>query len=215
MTGMHEVDYAARLDALAETWQVWADVGGGLKERDWVRPTRCPGWDVRALYAHHAGFPVALSAPPPVPDGPSVDPVSAAEVLRRFNAPGGVATSMAQAVADGAVAEAARCSSAELVDRFRVLALRAIAGLRGAPATTVVPWSAAGATLPLVEAVRIIVMEATVHLLDLHRALDQPPAVPPAALRTTVHLLAEVAPDVDFIEAATGRSTTSPLPVVR
>jgi hypothetical protein len=39
--------------------------------------------------------------------------------------------------------------------------------------------------------------------------------VPPLALKDTVLVLAELAPAVEFIEAATGRSTHSPLPVLR
>ncbi|MGH4007470.1 MAG: hypothetical protein ACRDTH_04765 [Pseudonocardiaceae bacterium] len=58
-------------------------------------------------------------------------------------------------------------------------------------------------------------MEATVHLLDIQRALDHPPVVPPPALQATVQLLAELAPAIELIEAATGRSTHSPLPVLR
>ncbi|MGH3754190.1 MAG: hypothetical protein ACRDRP_16145 [Pseudonocardiaceae bacterium] len=46
-------------------------------------------------------------------------------------------------------------------------------------------------------------------------ALDHPPVVPTPALRDTVQLLAELAPAVELIEAATGRSTHSPLPVLR
>jgi hypothetical protein len=65
------------------------------------------------------------------------------------------------------------------------------------------------------EVLRIAVMEAGVHLLDLQRALGQPPEVPAYALAVTVRLLAEVAPAVEFIEAATGRTQTMPLPVIR
>jgi hypothetical protein len=54
-----------------------------------------------------------------------------------------------------------------------------------------------------------------VHLLDVQRALDHPPVVPTPALQDTVQLLAELAPAVEFIEAATGRSACSPLPVLR
>jgi hypothetical protein len=67
----------------------------------------------------------------------------------------------------------------------------------------------------LVEALRIVVMETTVHLLDVQRALAYPPVVPPQALQDTVQLLAHLVPAVEFIEAATGRSTQSPLPVLR
>jgi hypothetical protein len=68
--------------------------------------------------------------------------------------------------------------------------------------------------MPLVEALRIVLLEATVHLLDVQRALDLPPDVPPEALRETSLLLAEIAPAVEFVEAATGRSARSPLPVL-
>lgn len=76
------------------------------------------------------------------------------------------------------------------------------------------PWGGVGVVFA-VEAVRIVLMEAVVHLLDAQRALDRPPFVPIAALVETAGLLAEIAPAVDFIEAATGRSTISPLPVLR
>lgn len=92
---------------------------------------------------------------------------------------------------------------------------RALQRLRQAEATTVVPWPLSGAVITLVEALRIVLMEATVHLLDLQRALGHPPVVPTPALQDTVQLLAELAPAVELIEAATGRSTHSPLPVLR
>jgi hypothetical protein len=71
------------------------------------------------------------------------------------------------------------------------------------------------AVLPLVEALRVVLLQATVHLLDVLRALDLPPDPPPTAMTDTALLLAEMAPPLDFIETATGRSTTSPLPVLR
>ena len=46
-------------------------------------------------------------------------------------------------------------------------------------------------------------------------ALDITPAVPEVALRETALLLAAMAPPVELIEAATGRSASSPLPVLR
>lgn len=62
---------------------------------------------------------------------------------------------------------------------------------------------------------RIVLLEATVHLLDVQRALDHPPVVPTPALQDTVQLLAELVPAVEFVEIATVRSTHSPLPVLR
>lgn len=67
------------------------------------------------------------------------------------------------------------------------------------------------AMLPLSEAISIGILEATVHLLDLQRALG----VPPAGLEHTVGLLAEMTPPVGFIELATGRSEVEVFPVLR
>jgi hypothetical protein len=71
------------------------------------------------------------------------------------------------------------------------------------------------AMLPLEEAVSIGILEATVHLLDLQRALGAPPELPVAGVEHTVALLAQMAPPVDFIELATGRSTAALFPVLR
>jgi hypothetical protein len=65
------------------------------------------------------------------------------------------------------------------------------------------------------EGVRIVLLEATVHLLDVQRALGQPPELPDTALAHTASLLAEVTPGVELIEVATGRSAASPFPVLR
>ncbi|MGH3889500.1 MAG: maleylpyruvate isomerase N-terminal domain-containing protein [Pseudonocardiaceae bacterium] len=211
--------YLGRLDALEQIWQVWAQLGDELTEEQWSAATRCPGWDVAALYAHYSVFPFMMNAA--LPDGPVGEPVTAVEVIRQFNAPDGLAHTMAETVADGAVSEAAAHTRKELVERFSVHGPRALQRLRQAEATMVVPWPTSGAFgafgvfVTLVEALRIVLMEATVHLLDVQRALGRPPIVPKPALRDTVALLAELAPAVDLIEAATGRSTHSPLPVLR
>jgi uncharacterized protein (TIGR03083 family) len=206
--------YLGRLEALEQIWWVWGQLGEGLTEEQWSVATRCPGWDVAALYAHHSVFPVAMSAPPPG-DGPVGEPLTAVGILRRFNAPDGVAHSMAGTVADTAVSEAAARTRRELIDRFSVHGPRTLQGLRQAKATVVVPWPASGGVVTLVEALRIVLLEATVHLLDVQRAVDHPPVVPTPALQDSVQLLAELAPAVEFIEAATGRSVRSPLPVLR
>jgi len=66
-----------------------------------------------------------------------------------------------------------------------------------------------------VEALRIVLMESVVHLLDVVNGLARAPEIPADALHETALLLAEVADPVRFIEAATGRSPDSPLPVLR
>jgi hypothetical protein len=70
------------------------------------------------------------------------------------------------------------------------------------------------AMLRLDEAVSIGILEATVHLLDLQRALGEPAEVPVEGLTHTAAILAQMAPSVDFIEAATGRRTTDLFPVL-
>lgn len=77
------------------------------------------------------------------------------------------------------------------------------------------PLTASGAVVTLGEALKIVLMEATVHLLDAQRALDHPLFVPALALKDTAQLLLELTSAVEFIEAASGRSTQSPLPVLR
>jgi hypothetical protein len=68
--------------------------------------------------------------------------------------------------------------------------------------------------LRLDEVVSIGILEATVHLLDLHRALGLPPEVPADGLAHTAAVLAAMAPPVDLIEAATGRRPAEFFPVL-
>ena len=210
--------YPCRLDALEQTWQVWGQLGGSLSKAQWSAASRCPGWDVACLYAHHSQFLLAMSAPPP--PAPQVSqasgqPQSAVQVLRAFNAPGGVAGTGATDVADQAAREAAQHQPAELAERFTELSPVVIRRLRAARPDLVVPWPPAPSGVMLSEGLRIVLLEATVHLLDVQRALGQPPELPDTALAHTASLLAEVAPCVELIEVATGRSPTSPFPVLR
>lgn len=122
---------------------------------------------------------------------------------------------MAETVGDLAVADAAAHTRKELVDRFSVHEPRALQRLRHAEATLVVPWPGSDGVIMLGEALRLVVLEATVHLLDVQRALGHPPAAPPLALTDTARLLAELAPAVELNEAATGRTIHSLLPVLR
>jgi uncharacterized protein (TIGR03083 family) len=205
-------EYDVRLGALARTWRVWAHTGAALSDAQWRQPTRCGRWDVRALYAHHSGFPAALAALPQAA-APAAEPVAARDVLRAFNAPHGLAVVKADAIADHALSQVAGNPAEVFVDRFGVGGPAAVEVLRAADPAASAPWATFALTLN--EVLRIAVMEASVHLLDLQRALGWPPEVPADALAVTVRLLAEVAPAVEFIEAATGRTETMPLPVIR
>jgi hypothetical protein len=201
----------ARVTALGQTWQVWSKLGGSLVEAQCTVPTRCTGWDVACLYAHHSLFPQALNVPAPrSAAGPGSRPLNASEVLRSFNAPGGLAGTAASAIRAQVLAEAACRTRDQLVEPFRTLGPTVIGNLRSADPDLIVAWPGVESGMALGEALRIVVPEVTVHLLDVQRALDRPPAMPEAALACTVQLLAEVASAVDLIEAATGRSPARP-----
>jgi len=199
------------IDALEAVWRRWAEVGAGLTEADWLTPSRCAGWDVAALFAHVGSFPQAVLDPPEADGG---EPVSAVDILRGFNAPSGVAHSMATQVEDHAVAVAAQVGRPGLVAFFAEAGPRGIAALRERPADGLLLWPASGVTT-WGEATRIVLLESTVHLLDVLDALGRAPDVPAAALRGTAHLLADLADPVAFVDAASGRSASSPLPVLR
>jgi hypothetical protein len=141
--------------------------------------------------------------------------LTAAEIVRRFNVSDGAAHTMAEAVAGRARDDADRLGPEELTGRFSSAASQAVNALRDAPPDTLVAWPRTDGVVPLQEAVRIVLLESVVHLLDVLRALGREPAVDRGALREAAALLAEVAAPVEFIEAATGRSPTSPLPLLR
>jgi uncharacterized protein (TIGR03083 family) len=64
---------AAGLTAqLEEEWTALEELGAGLDDTDWVRPTPCPGWDVAAQFAHIIGTESMLLGRPR-PDDVDVD----------------------------------------------------------------------------------------------------------------------------------------------
>jgi hypothetical protein len=120
------------------------------------------------VYAHASAFSRDLNAPLPLLDAVG-EPVTAGELLRRFNAPDGVAHTMAETAAELAVSDATE-HTRRLVDRFSVHGPGALQWLRQAEATLIVPWPISGTPITLVEAIRIVILEATVHLLDVQYA---------------------------------------------
>ena len=204
---------AGRLETLGLLWAAWERQGQTLSAEQWQRPTRLGDWTVRMLYAHAAGWPVGLSHL--VGQVRDVRPThaTAAALLGDFNRPGGIATSQAGRVAAAAREDAATYPPAQLIEQFAVTGPQAIAGARRLGPVVVDYFGRA--MLALEEAVSIGVLEATVHLLDLQRALGVPPDLPAAGVEHTVGLLAEMARPVDFIEVATGRSSAALFPVLR
>ena len=183
-----------------------------MTDEQWRRPTRLGDWDVRSLYAHAAIWPARLAElVERVREAEPVAPTAAA-LLRYFNAPDGVAHRMRAQTARNADEDAARQSTAQLVEQFAAAGPQAIADARRLGSVVVDFF---GALMPLEEAVSIGIVEATVHLLDLLDALDRPATeVPAEGLAHTVAVLVQMAPPVDLIEAATGRSRAGLFPLL-
>jgi uncharacterized protein (TIGR03083 family) len=202
-----------RLTTLGQLWAAWDRRGQALSAEQWERPTRLGDWTARMLYAHAAGWPLGFAHL--VGQVCEVEPThaTAAALLGDFNRPGGIATSQADRVAARAREIASTSTPAQLIEQFAVTGPQAIATARRLGPVVVDYFGRA--MLPLEEAVGIGILEATVHLLDLQRALGVPPDLPAAGVEHTVGLLAEMAPPVDFIELATGRSSVTLFPVLR
>ncbi|MEN3305388.1 MAG: hypothetical protein V7603_1590 [Micromonosporaceae bacterium] len=183
-----------------------------MTDEQWRRPTRLGGWDVRSLYAHAAMWPATLAAlVERVRDAEPAVPTAAA-LLRYVNAPDGIAHSMREQTATNASEDAARLSTAQMVNQFAATGPQAIAGARRLGSVVVDYFRA---LMPLEEAVSIGILEATVHLLDLLDALGRPAAeVPAEGLAHTVAVLVQMAPPVDLIEAATGRGRVGLFPLL-
>ena len=201
-----------RLTTLDALWSAWAEHGRAMTDEQWAQPTRLGSWDVRSLYAHASWWPRTFASLVGMVREAEPTHATAAVLLRAFNAPDGVAHRMRDWAAASAREEAAKYSTEELVEQFAVAGPPAITAARELGDVTVDYFGQA--VLRLGEVVSIGVVEATVHLLDLQRALGLPPQLPADGLALTTALLAEMAPPVDFIEAATGRSATTPFPVL-
>jgi len=202
-----------RLTTLGLLWAAWDRQGRTLAAEQWDRPTRLGDWTVRMLYAHAAGWPLGFSRL--IGQVRETEPThaTAAALLGAFNRPGGIASGQADRVAAAAREDAATSTPARMVEQFAVTGPQAIATARRLGPVVVDYFGRA--MLPLEEAASIGILEATVHLLDLQRALGAPPDVPAAGVEHTVGLLAAMAPPVDFIELATGRSSVALFPVLR
>jgi uncharacterized protein (TIGR03083 family) len=202
-------DRPTTLDGL---WAMWAETGRAMTEEQWRRPTRLGEWDVRSLYAHAAWWPSGLSLLVDSVRDAEPTHATAAALLRDFNAPDGIANTTRDTVAADARQNAAKYGTEQLIERFAGTGPRAISTARRLGPVVIDYFGVA--LLRLDEAIAIGVLEATVHLLDLRRALGRPPEVPVAALTQTVAVLAEMTPAVEFIEAATGRRTSDLFPVL-
>lgn len=199
-------------DLLADTWERWARRCSDLTSEQWSAPTRCTPWDVHALVAHacpelslfdHINDHL-LNTDAAVGDG--------ASMLRTFNAPGGVAHTTADDLAQTALSEAATLRPADAVMRFNDCARAARA--MTLPGRSTISYPVVGsATLAAVADVALV--EATVHLLDLVDAIG---GIGPStgAVEATRDVLIAVPDPTAAVEILAGRVTPRcALPVIR
>ena len=136
----------------------------------------------------------------------------AAEMLRRFNAPGGIAHTSADDIAERATSDATTLTTDDAVTRFTECAQI----LRATPTSkeTVISYPVVGTTTLAVVA-EVALMEATVHLLDLAHAVGG--ARPSdSALAATRDLLIAIPDPIAAIEVLAGRADpATALPAIR
>jgi len=140
----------------------------------------------------------------------------AAEMLRRFNAPGGIAHTSADGIAERATTDATKLTPGDAVTRFTKCAEILSATPISTPISmeTVTSYPVVGSTTLAVVA-EVALMEVTVHLLDLADAVG---GVQPSekALTTTRDLLIAVPDPTAAIEVLTGRAApAAAVPAIR
>jgi len=137
----------------------------------------------------------------------------AAEMLRRLNAPGGIAHTSADDIADQAATDATTLTPDDAVMRFTECAEI----LRATPMSkeVVISYPVVGTTTTLAVVAEIALMEATVHLLDLADAVGGVQPSKPA-LAATRDLLIAIPDPIAAIEALAGRADPATvLPAIR
>ena len=199
---------------VADAWRWWAATLADLEARAWSFETRLPGWDVAALAAHASLLVRGIGFLSSNPRDSEPEVRSARDMLRGFNAPDGVATTLAGGIAEMARRQAAAMTPEQLVAMFAVTAPEVLAAVEEA-GPIVIEYFGNG-TFPMSEVLSIAVLEAVVHGLDLCAAVGgEAGSIPPRAMEHTVQLLAGLAEPVAFIDEATGRRDAGVLPVLR
>ncbi|MGV0816174.1 maleylpyruvate isomerase N-terminal domain-containing protein [Mycolicibacterium boenickei] len=111
-------------DGLADAWERWAHRCAELTATQWHTATRCAGWDVQSMVAHVCPEPTTFEDLAAArTDGPAAV-TDAAELLRIFNQPDGVANTTAERIAEQAVAQAETLTPSLAAARFGGAAVR-------------------------------------------------------------------------------------------
>jgi hypothetical protein len=214
------LDEDAVREVLADAWERWARRCAELTPQQWSTATRCRPWDVRGLVAHlcpdRSLFDMLNAA---TTDHPAAV-TDAAEMLRRFNAPGGIAHTSADGIAERATTDATKLTPGDAVTRFsecaEILSATTMSPPMSPPMSreTVISYPVVGSTTLAVVA-EVALMVATVHLLDLADAVG---GVQPSeeALTPTRDLLIAVPDPTAAIEVLIGRADpAAAVPAIR
>jgi uncharacterized protein (TIGR03083 family) len=173
-------DRGMETDLLAELWGRVTATVAALDEAAYDAPTRAAGWSVRDLLFHQLldarRALVALASPTGA--AADVDAVSYWAPFRPSAGDGGRAHA-----AFVRAAAAAYSTGAELAGEWRETSQAAVRAARAADPGARVETQ--GHVITVADLVSTLVVESTVHLLDLTVGLPDAPAPPPAALRHT------------------------------
>jgi uncharacterized protein (TIGR03083 family) len=208
---MNDTQYQDNTLVLADLWDDWAEIGSSLAPEQWILKTRCDDWDVQALFAHVStgvGGLLSLVNERRVEVPP--DHVRAIDIIRALKPSQEVAQKLAVRVSAMAIEDAGSQDPASLVERFRNGG--GVCLLAQQHLTDVADYFGRGYAT-IAGSVDLRVVEAAVHLLDLQAALGLPLALPESGITVTMEFLVGLVPALDFIEAATGRTTAQFFPV--
>ncbi|WP_254922900.1 maleylpyruvate isomerase N-terminal domain-containing protein [Rhodococcus sp. OK302] len=199
-------------DLLIRLWRMWAKRAAELSDEQWTADTRLPGWTVRDVYVHVTPDVMIAMLAEPAADG-DAKITSAAGMLRIFNADPTAAESMHEQLAEIVRQMAADVDRESIVRRFDIDLPESFERLTGLSRATVIAH-------PMLESVSLgafldmAILESTVHWLDVVAAVGGPEPEQ-MALERAREVLAAVPDPLAFVEAATGRSRTAVLPVMR
>ncbi len=210
--GVGVSDFEQDRDLLIRLWRMWAKRAAELSDEQWAAETRLPGWTVRDVYVHVTPDVLIAMLAAPAADG-DAQVTSAAEMLRIFNADPAEAEPLHAQLAEMVRQLAADVDRGTIVERFDTELPEAFGRLTGLSRDTVIAH-------PILESVSLgafldmAIMEATIHWLDVVDAVGGPEPES-LALERARDVLAAVPDPLTFVEAASGRSASQVLPVMR
>jgi hypothetical protein len=186
----------------ADARERWARRCAELTPQQWSTATRCTPWDCEGWWLVCAPTDRCSTCSTPRRPTDTAAVAGAAEMLRGFNAPGGIARTSAGSIAERTKAAATTLTPGEAVTRFTECAeiLRATT-----MSNEVVIWCPVAGSTTLAAIAEVALMEATVHLLDLADAVGGVQA-PKTALGATRDLLVVVPDPWAAIEILAGRA---------